>query len=189
MADHECQFKFDSFESLSSLDQALAKPFVNASKEHIAAVSTAASAELAGLKVTLQNALVQYPDFPKEGITFEDIMPLFAHPKLHASLNRALHLMIMNVACKVWEQGKPPKDFPDVIVGLESRGFLIGPSVALKFGAAFVPVRKYGKLPGPCHTVGYKKEYGDDRFQMQEGVIKPGQSVYILDDIIATGKT
>lgn len=64
----------------------------------------------------------------------------------------------------------------------------MGPSLALRLGAAFVPVRKQGKLPGPCETQGYEKEYGTDFFQMQAGSIKPGQKVIVVDDIIATGK-
>ena len=75
------------------------------------------------------------------------------------------------------------------MVGLEARGFLIGPSLALRLGAGFVPVRKQGKLPGPCVTQAYEKEYGQDFFQMQEGVIQAGQKVIIVDDIIATGKS
>jgi adenine phosphoribosyltransferase len=76
---------------------------------------------------------------------------------------------------------------PDVIVGLEARGFLMGPSLALRLGASFVPVRKQGKLPGPCATQAYEKEYGQDFFQMQADSIKPGQKVIVVDDIIATG--
>jgi adenine phosphoribosyltransferase len=76
---------------------------------------------------------------------------------------------------------------PDVIVGLEARGFLFGPSLALRLNCAFVPVRKRGKLPGPTNTASYKKEYGEDFFQMQSDAIKEGQRVLIVDDIIATG--
>jgi len=72
-------------------------------------------------------------------------------------------------------------------VGLEARGFLFGPSLALKLGAGFVPVRKAGKLPGECVRVAYEKEYGTDWFEMQVGAIKPGQRVLVVDDIIATG--
>ena len=77
---------------------------------------------------------------------------------------------------------------PDVIVGLEARGFLFGPALALRLGAGFVPVRKKGKLPGPTVTASYKKEYGEDYFQMQSDGVKPGQRVVIVDDIIATGE-
>ncbi|KAJ3128176.1 adenine phosphoribosyltransferase [Physocladia obscura] len=75
----------------------------------------------------------------------------------------------------------------DVIVGLDARGFLLGPTIALRLGCAFVPVRKAGKLPGATTQVAYTKEYGTDYFEIQEGAIKPGQNVIILDDLIATG--
>ncbi|KAJ5890625.1 Adenine phosphoribosyltransferase [Penicillium subrubescens] len=144
---------------------------------HSAAHSSSA-AELASLKVGLRAALRQFPDFPSPGILFEDILPIFADPKLHEALIRSLELQILEAY-----GGQKP----DVIVGLEARGFLMGPSLALRLGASFVPVRKQGKLPGACVTQAYEKEYGQDFFQMQEGAIKPGQKVIVVDDIIATG--
>ena len=120
----------------------------------------------------------QFPDFPEPGILFEDILPIFAHPHLHESLIRALELAV--------NQAYPEK--PDVIVGLDARGFLFGPSLALRLGAAFVPVRKKGKLPGPIVTASFKKEYGEDFFQMQKDGVKAGQRVLVVDDIIATGR-
>ncbi|BDD60501.1 adenine phosphoribosyltransferase [Monascus purpureus] len=134
--------------------------------------------ELASLKIRLRAALRQFPDFPSPGILFEDILPIFIDPTLHEALIRSLELHVL-------QSGNGQK--PDVIVGLEARGFLIGPSLALRLGASFVPVRKQGKLPGPCETQAYDKEYGQDFFQMQCGSIKPGQKVVIVDDIIATG--
>jgi adenine phosphoribosyltransferase len=138
----------------------------------------ARTAELAGLKVKLRGALRQFQDFPSPGILFEDILPIFADPSLHEALIRSLELHIL-------ESYGGQK--PDVVVGLEARGFLIGPSLALRLGASFVPVRKQGKLPGPCVTQAYEKEYGQDFFQMQSDSIKPGQKVIVVDDIIATG--
>jgi len=70
---------------------------------------------------------------------------------------------------------------------LDARGFLLGPTIALRLGAAFVPVRKKGKLPGPCASVSYEKEYGPDIFEMQKDAIRPGQNVLVVDDLIATG--
>ena len=144
------------------------------------ASSPASAAELAGLKVRLRAALRQFPDFPSPGILFEDILPIFADPTLHEALLRSLELHVL-----ASYNGQKP----DVVVGLEARGFLIGPSLALRLGASFVPVRKQGKLPGPCMTQAYDKEYGQDFFQMQSDAIKPGQKVIVVDDIIATGKT
>ncbi|KAG9682327.1 adenine phosphoribosyltransferase, partial [Aureobasidium melanogenum] len=125
----------------------------------------------------LRNALRQYPDFPSKGILFEDIMPIFSSPKLHADLVKALELEVRAKFDKT----------PDVIVGLESRGFLFGPSLALRLDAGFVPVRKQGKLPGKLETEGYEKEYGTDFFQIQSDAIAKGQTVLVVDDIMATG--
>lgn len=135
--------------------------------------------ELASLKVRLRAALRQFPDFPSPGILFEDILPIFADHTLHEALIRGLELHVLET------YGEEQK--PDVIVGLEARGFLFGPSLALKLGASFVPVRKKGKLPGPCETESYQKEYGEDFFQMQADALKKGQKVLVVDDIIATG--
>ena len=144
-----------------------------------ASMSSTAS-ELAGLKISLHQSLRQFPDFPTKGILFEDILPIFADPRLHQSLVRALELHVRS------HYGSNQQ--PDVVVGLEARGFLFGPSLALALGAGFVPVRKLGKLPGPTETAAFKKEYGEDFFQIQRDAIKNGQRVIIVDDIIATGK-
>ncbi len=74
-----------------------------------------------------------------------------------------------------------------MIVGLDARGFLFGPTLALRFGAGFVPVRKQGKLPGRIETATFEKEYGTDTFAMQADAIQSGQKVLIVDDLIATG--
>jgi adenine phosphoribosyltransferase len=132
--------------------------------------------ELEKLTTHLKRALRQFPDFPAPGILFEDILPIFANPSLHESLIHALELHCSKLSQK-----------PDVIVGLDARGFLFGPSLALRLGAAFVPVRKRGKLPGPCETASFRKEYGEDFFQMQGDAVKAGQKVLVVDDIIATG--
>lgn len=74
-----------------------------------------------------------------------------------------------------------------MIVGLDARGFLFGPTLALRLGVGFVPVRKAGKLPGKVETAQYEKEYGTDTFAMQSDAITPGQKVLVVDDLIATG--
>lgn len=142
--------------------------------------AASAAAQLAGAKVILRKNLRQFPDFPIPGIDFVDIMPLFANPEAHATLLNALELQVAEAFAAA---GKP-----DVIVGLDARGFLFGPALALRFGVPFAAVRKQGKLPGPCVTAEYVKEYGKDLFQMQQDAIKEGQKVLIVDDIIATGK-
>jgi adenine phosphoribosyltransferase len=149
-----------------------------AAQRRFAASSASRAAELSSLTLSLRGALRQFPDFPSPGILFEDIMPIFANPLLHEALVRALELHVL----------ESYHHKPDVIVGLEARGFLFGPSLALRLGAGFVPVRKKGKLPGPTETASYKKEYGEDFFQMQKfSGVQPGTKVLIVDDIIATG--
>ncbi len=109
-------------------------------------------------------------------------MPLFMDPAVHAVLVDALRLQVSEGF------GGDPA-VPDVIVGLDARGFLFGPGLALRLGVSFAPVRKKGKLPGPCVTAAYEKEYGTDLFQMQQDAISPGQRVLVVDDIIATGES
>lgn len=140
--------------------------------------AAAGSSELSSAKISLRKSLRSFPDFPIPGINFVDIMPLFADPTAHATLVEALELQIA--------EAFPTK--PDVIVGLDARGFLFGPGLALRLGVPFAAVRKQGKLPGPCVTAEYIKEYGKDLFQMQEDAVREGQKVLIVDDIIATGK-
>jgi len=151
----------------------------NVSKGAVASSSTTSSSELTSLKSRLKSALRQYPDFPSPGILFEDILPIFAEPQLHEGLIKALALQVKDTYGE--------SQAPDIIIGLEARGFLFGPSLALQLGAGFVPVRKQGKLPGECETASFEKEYGQDFFQMQKDAIKQGQRVLIVDDIIATG--
>ncbi|KAI1610312.1 phosphoribosyltransferase-like protein [Exophiala viscosa] len=147
--------------------------------------ATTTSSQLSGpqalpeLKARIKAGLKTYPDFPKKGILFEDILPLFASHSLHQDLIRAYELQV--------HESFGPDNLPDVIVGLDARGFLIGPTLALSFGAGFVPVRKAGKLPGKLETAEYEKEYGTDTFAMQTDAIKPGQKVLVVDDLIATG--
>jgi adenine phosphoribosyltransferase len=148
-------------------------------KGRLTSTAAAGSAELASLKISLRAAVRQIPDFPSPGILFEDIMPIFADAGLHGALIRALELYVL--------QTYTGDNKPDVVVGLDARGFLFGPGLALKLGAGFVPVRKQGKLPGKCITASYEKEYGQDFFQMQSDGFKPGQKVLVVDDIIATG--
>ncbi|KAI1392792.1 adenine phosphoribosyltransferase [Hypoxylon trugodes] len=158
--------------------------------------SATGTAELAGQSVTalleheqekleaakklVINALRFVPDFPIPGIKFIDILPIFQNPVAFESLLEVLILLIRE---------RFGNQIPDVIVGLEARGFLFGPTLALRLNRPFVPVRKKGKMPGACRTVEYKKEYGKDEFQVQTDAIKPGQTCLIVDDIIATGGT
>ncbi|AGO14122.1 AaceriAER325Wp [[Ashbya] aceris (nom. inval.)] len=126
----------------------------------------------------LKASLAQYPNFPKEGVLFEDFLPIFRSPQLFQKLIDAFKMHL--------EEAFPNTKI-DYLVGLESRGFLFGPSLALAIGAGFVPVRKAGKLPGEVIKVTYVKEYADDVFEMQLDSIPAGATVVIVDDILATG--
>ncbi|KAK9356914.1 phosphoribosyltransferase-like protein [Lipomyces doorenjongii] len=135
---------------------------------------------IAETKALLKETLRQFEDFPTKGILFEDILPIFKSPKTFQSLIDAIkHQIEANFST--------PESKPDVVVGLDARGFLFGPTLALQLGAAFVPVRKQGKVPGPTVEAEFEKEYGKDVFVMQADAIKAGQKVIIVDDIIATG--
>lgn len=134
--------------------------------------------EIAQYAEELKSALHQYPDFPQEGILFEDFLPIFRSPDLFRKLVKSFKLHI---------EERFPGQKIDYIVGLESRGFLFGPSLALELEAGFVPVRKAGKLPGQTEKATYTKEYGEDVFEIQTESIPEGSTVIIVDDIIATG--
>jgi adenine phosphoribosyltransferase len=116
------------------------------------------------------------PDFPKPGIRFYDISTLLAHPK-------AWHATVERLA----EAVRPHR--PDLLVGIESRGFLVAAPLAYTLGSGFAMVRKKGKLPGKTVSYTYDLEYGSDTIEVQEDAIEPGQRVVILDDLLATGGT
>ncbi|KDQ64849.1 hypothetical protein JAAARDRAFT_28495 [Jaapia argillacea MUCL 33604] len=130
----------------------------------------------------LRSLLTEHPDFPKKGIVFLDIFPILRDPVAFETL--ITHLVHHTTSHTIPQS---PSKKIDVVVGLDARGFLLGPIIALRLGAAFVPVRKKGKLPGKCAQATYEKEYGQDIFEMQADAIKPGQQVLIVDDLIATG--
>ncbi|XP_071477769.1 adenine phosphoribosyltransferase-like [Diadema antillarum] len=127
----------------------------------------------------VKNAIGSIPDFPKPGILFRDIFPVFRDPSILSDMIDLLSDHVQQVLTKK----------VDVVIGLEARGFLFGPLLAQRLGCSFVPVRKKGKLPGECIQVSYTLEYGTDVFEMQKGSIQPGQTVIIVDDLIATGGT
>ena len=116
------------------------------------------------------------PDFPKPGILFYDISTLLAHP-------RAWHATIERLADAV----RPLK--PDLLVGIESRGFLVAAPLAYTLDSGFAMIRKQGKLPGGTVRYSYDLEYGTDTIEIQDDAIQPGQRVIVLDDLIATGGT
>lgn len=124
----------------------------------------------------LRAHLRDVPDFPKPGILFKDITPLLASP-------RAFHITLDLFAERFIGE------HIDVVVGVESRGFIFGGALAARLNASFVPVRKPGKLPYKTDRVAYKLEYGEAELEMHIESIKPGAKVLIVDDLLATGGT
>ena len=116
------------------------------------------------------------PDFPEPGIVFKDIMPLLADP---ASLNEAVELLA--------EWVEPRK--PDVILGAEARGFILGAALAYKLGCGFVAARRPGKLPWKTVSATYALEYGENSLELHADAIADGQRVLVHDDVLATGGT
>jgi adenine phosphoribosyltransferase len=116
------------------------------------------------------------PDFPKPGIVFRDITPVLANPQgLHA-ITKGIAEAFAGMAI-------------DYVIGIESRGFIIGAPVAQIIGCGFIPVRKPGKLPAAVHQVEYALEYGTDSLEIHKDAIAAGGTVLIIDDVIATGGT
>jgi adenine phosphoribosyltransferase len=124
----------------------------------------------------LKELIRSIPDFPKKGIMFRDITPLLRDAK---GFKRA----VKDIA-KKYAAAKP-----DLVVGVEARGFIIGPPVALELGAGFVPVRKRGKLPYKTKSASYQLEYGTDKVEIHADAVEPGQKVLMVDDLLATGGT
>ena len=116
------------------------------------------------------------PDFPKPGIMFKDITPVLEHP---AAFKEICSLLA--------EDAK--KRGAEVIVGIESRGFIFGVPIAIELGLPFAMARKLGKLPYDRITEEYALEYGTNTVEMHVDAIKPGQQAYIVDDLLATGGT
>lgn len=127
-----------------------------------------------------------HPDWPKKGILFCDILPALRDPISFELLitNMMSHLFTTTLP-KLAESAQDPRIH--YVVGLDARGFLLGPVIAQRLGAGFVPVRKQGKLPGACAQATFQKEYGEDVFEMQRNAIPEGANVLIIDDLIATG--
>lgn len=124
----------------------------------------------------LHNYIRTVPDFPKPGISFKDISPLLADPDARRHALDAL------------AQPYSPDDI-DVVVGIESRGFLFGMLLADRLDARFVMARKPGKLPGTIDTVSYALEYGQASLELQKDAIPEGSRVLLHDDVLATGGT
>lgn len=131
--------------------------------------SPQARARLAGL-------VRDIPDFPKPGIRFKDITPLLADPTAFADATRAMADPFRDAAI-------------DHVVGIESRGFILGACVARELGLGFIPVRKPGKLPAGTRSIEYALEYGTDRLEVHADACNHADQVLVVDDVLATGGT
>ena len=119
-------------------------------------------------------AIRNVPDFPIEGIQFKDITTALAKPE-----------------CLKWMRDELVAQYKDMgitqVVGIESRGLILAPAIAIELGAGFVPIRKHNKLPAETVSVSYKKEYGEDTIQIHKDALSPEDVVLLHDDILATG--
>lgn len=126
--------------------------------------------------IDLKKHIRSIPDFPKPGILFYDISTLLAHAKAwHTAIERLADLI------------RPHK--PDMLAGIESRGFLLAAPLALALGTGFVMMRKQGKLPGTTVRHTYALEYGTDTIEIQQDAVHKGARVVLVDDLLATGGT
>jgi len=124
----------------------------------------------------LRAAIRDVPNFPKEGIIFKDITPVLGDPEL---LQHSIDQIAATAAdLKV-----------DKVVGIDARGFIFAPPVALKYKVGFVPIRKKGKLPWNTKSMRYSLEYGENEIEIHEDAVKPGDRVLLIDDLLATGGT
>ncbi|MBK8190157.1 MAG: adenine phosphoribosyltransferase [Vampirovibrionales bacterium] len=124
----------------------------------------------------IQAAIRDVPDFPKPGIIFKDITTVLRDPRLFRQTIDYFHYYL----------GDKPVDY---VVGIESRGFILGCALAYSLGAGFVPIRKVGKLPGLVERHEYDLEYGSDTVEIHKDAIEPGSRVVLIDDLLATGGT
>lgn len=124
----------------------------------------------------IRSLIRDVPDFPRPGILFRDVTTVLRDPMAwRATVDQ------MCDAVDAW-------DF-DVVVGVESRGFILGSAMAYQLGVGFVPVRKPGKLPAAVHAVDYQLEYGLDSLEIHKDALDPGHRVLVVDDLLATGGT
>jgi len=124
----------------------------------------------------LRAAIRDVVDFPKPGIVFKDITPILADAKLfHESISLLCETARGHII--------------DKVVGIDARGFIFAAAVADRLGAGFIPIRKKGKLPWKTRQSAYSLEYGDSIVELHEDAIQPGESILLVDDLLATGGT
>ena len=128
------------------------------------------------MAIDLRERVRDVPDWPEPGVTFKDITPLLADPQ-------ALDQTIQELAA--WGKEREP----DVVLGAEARGFILGAAIAREIGCGFVPARRPGKLPPETVGATYALEYGKNTLELHPETIRPGDRVLIHDDVLATGGT
>ena len=126
----------------------------------------------------LRNHIRTVPDWPAPGVQFRDITPLLQDPRVFRVLIDAFVHRYMDPALR-----------PDVVAGLDARGFILGSVIAYELGLGFVPIRKKGKLPFTTVEETYELEYGSATVELHTDAVRPGQRVLLIDDLIATGGT
>ncbi len=124
----------------------------------------------------LKKYIDEIKDFPKDGIVFKDINPIYKEPKKWNELMLPLQKLISTKK-------------PDYIAGIESRGFISASAIAFKLEVGFIPIRKPNKLPGKVIGVNYKLEYGEDRLEIQKDSFAKNSKIIVMDDLLATGGT
>jgi adenine phosphoribosyltransferase len=125
----------------------------------------------------LESYIRDVPDFPTPGILFKDLTPLLGDPE---AFRYAVDALADHAASF---------DAVDKVVGVEARGFTFAAAVAYKLGVGLIPVRKPGKLPWDTMSETYDLEYGSDSLEVHKDAVTPGESVYVIDDVLATGGT
>jgi adenine phosphoribosyltransferase len=124
----------------------------------------------------IKKVVLDVPDFPKKGIVFKDVTPIFSNEKVFKK--------VVDYFCKRYKGKKI-----DAIVGIESRGFIVGAPIAYKLGLPFITARKPGKLPRDTFKVEYALEYGTNTLEMHKDSLSKGDRVVVIDDLLATGGT
>jgi adenine phosphoribosyltransferase len=130
----------------------------------------------AGTATLVARHVVDVADFPKPGIAFKDLSPLFADG---AAFRQVIDAVVEHYG----------PDSYDVVVGIEARGFVLAAAIAYATGAGVVPVRKAGKLPRAAYAASYELEYGTATLEVHRDAFQPGQRVLVVDDVLATGGT
>ena len=124
----------------------------------------------------LKKYISEIQDFPKEGIVFKDINPIYKEPEIWKKLMLPFQKLVNTSK-------------PDYIAGIESRGFISASALAFENGVGFISIRKPNKLPGKIIGINYKLEYGEDRLEIQQDIFKRNSRIIIIDDLLATGGT